>query len=128
MVVIVNAAIVVDVFFVIGGFLVSLTLLVMLEKSKGKLNVPLLYIHRYLRITPLYIVIICVGTFVFPLLGNGPYWHVAKVWAGFCEKNWWKNILYINNLPIYNTLEDPADGPVSFTTFFAKYLLTFFQI
>lgn len=113
MVVIINAAIVVDVFFVIGGFLVSLTLMVMLEKSKGKMNVPLLYVHRYLRITPLYIIIILVGTFIFPLLGSGPYWHVAKTWAGFCEKNWWKNALYINNLPIYNTLEDPTDNPVS---------------
>lgn len=114
MAIIVNAPIVVDVFFVIGGFLVALTLIAMLEKTRGKLNIPMLYVHRYLRITPLYLVIICVGTFVFPLLGKGPSWHVAKVWAGFCERNWWKNILYINNLPIYNTLEDPSDAPVIF--------------
>lgn len=126
MVVIINAAIVVDVFFVIGGFLVAVTLLAMLDKSKGKMNIPLLYIHRYLRITPMYIIIICIGTFIFPLLGSGPYWHVARTWAGYCEKNWWKNILYINNLPTYNTLEDPSDGPVCVITYLVITYQTLF--
>lgn len=112
--ILVNGAIVVDIFLVIGGFLVSLSLLTALEKTGGKLNIPLIYINRYLRITPLYGVIILMGTFIFPLLGSGPYWHVAKTWAGFCERNWWKNLLYVNNLPIYNTLQDPLDAPVRF--------------
>ncbi|ODM95572.1 Nose resistant to fluoxetine protein 6 [Orchesella cincta] len=107
-----NAAIVVDVFFVIGGFLVSLTLLAMLEKTRGSMkSMPMVYLHRYLRITPMYMIIVAFATFVFPLMGSGPYWHVTKTWAGFCEKNWWKNLLYINNLPIYDTVKDPLDAP-----------------
>ncbi|CAL8135130.1 unnamed protein product [Orchesella dallaii] len=107
-----NAPVVVDVFFVMGGFLVSLTLLALLEKTKGNLrSLPMVYLHRYLRITPLYMIIIAFTIFVFPLMGSGPTWHITKTWAGFCEKNWWKNLLYINNLPIYDGANDPLDAP-----------------
>jgi len=66
----------------------------------------MVYLHRYLRITPMYMIIVAFATFVFPLLSDGPYWFISKLWAGNYERNWWKNLLFINNLPIYDTVKD----------------------
>lgn len=46
---IVNATVSVDSFFVMSGLLVSYLLLRELDRSGGKLNLPLFYVHRYLR-------------------------------------------------------------------------------
>jgi len=29
-------------------------------------------------------------------MANGPYWYQSE--DQFCKKNWWTNILYVNNL------------------------------
>ena len=47
--VILNSTVSVDTFFVLSGMLVGYNLLKLLDKSKGKLNVPMFYLHRYLR-------------------------------------------------------------------------------
>ena len=44
-----NATVSVDSFFVMSGMLVTFNLLKVLDRSKGKLNLPMFYIHRYLR-------------------------------------------------------------------------------
>jgi hypothetical protein len=49
-----------------------------------------------IRITPPYMLVIMVSTFLTPYLGSGP--NFPK--AGFepvCEDNWWYNLFYINN-------------------------------
>jgi peptidoglycan/LPS O-acetylase OafA/YrhL len=44
-----NGTVSVDTFLLIGGLLVSYLLLKELERNKGKFNVTLFYLHRYLR-------------------------------------------------------------------------------
>ena len=44
-----NATVSVDTFFVMSGLLVSYNLLRELERNKGKFNIGLLYLHRYIR-------------------------------------------------------------------------------
>jgi peptidoglycan/LPS O-acetylase OafA/YrhL len=46
---ILNATVSVDTFFLISGMLVSFLLMKELEQNKGKFNVILFYVHRYLR-------------------------------------------------------------------------------
>jgi peptidoglycan/LPS O-acetylase OafA/YrhL len=46
---IVNATVSVDTFFLMSGLLVSYLLLRELDRSGGKFNVALFYLHRYLR-------------------------------------------------------------------------------
>ena len=47
--VITNATVSVDSFLVLSGLLVSYTLLKELDRSKGRFNLLLFYVHRYLR-------------------------------------------------------------------------------
>jgi peptidoglycan/LPS O-acetylase OafA/YrhL len=49
--VITNATVSVDSFLVLSGLLVAYTLLKELDRSKGRFNVLLFYVHRYLRYT-----------------------------------------------------------------------------
>ena len=51
----INASVCVDTFFLMSGLLVSYLLLRQLDGSKGRFNVPLFYIHRYLRWPELFI-------------------------------------------------------------------------
>ena len=44
-----NATVSVDTFLVMSGMLVAYLLLQQLDKSKGKINVAMLYLHRFLR-------------------------------------------------------------------------------
>ena len=44
-----NSTVSVDTFFVLSGMLVAYNLLKMLNRTKGKINIPMFYIHRYLR-------------------------------------------------------------------------------
>ncbi len=46
---IINATVSVDTFFLMSGLLVSYLLLRELDRSGGKFNVALFYLHRYLR-------------------------------------------------------------------------------
>ena len=48
MMLVLNGTVAVDTFFLMGGALVAYNMLKELEKAQ-KINVPLLYLHRYLR-------------------------------------------------------------------------------
>lgn len=45
-----NASVSVDTFFVMSGLLVTYNLLRELDRNKGKINIALLYLHRYIRL------------------------------------------------------------------------------
>ena len=57
----------------------------------------LVYLHRFLRITPVFM--FC--TFFFwsmtPYLGGGPLWFNVGSIAGDCEEYWYANLIYLNN-------------------------------
>jgi peptidoglycan/LPS O-acetylase OafA/YrhL len=46
---IINATVSVDSFYLLSGMLVSYLLLNELDKNKGRFNIILFYVHRYLR-------------------------------------------------------------------------------
>lgn len=50
------------------------------------------------RILPTYIAIILIFAFILPYMGDGPLWKlIVYPEAEFCRKNWWTNLLFINN-------------------------------
>lgn len=50
------------------------------------------------RIFPTYVTVMLIFVFVLPYIGNGPLWKlIVYPEAEFCRKNWWTNILFINN-------------------------------
>lgn len=65
---------------------------------KGKINIPQLYLHRYLRLMPLLGVTILFQVSLLRYFGNGPIWPKSmKLLVEPCEKNWWPALLFIQN-------------------------------
>uniref|UniRef100_A0A0N4ZVG1 NRF domain-containing protein n=1 Tax=Parastrongyloides trichosuri TaxID=131310 RepID=A0A0N4ZVG1_PARTI len=55
-----------------------------------------LILDRAIRVFPMYAFILFFTTFIFARLGNGPMWS-HSVMADRCEKEFWKELLFINN-------------------------------
>ncbi|VDM83042.1 unnamed protein product [Strongylus vulgaris] len=104
---IINAFLSVDTYFLLSGTLVSYVFFKTkpaLRYVKNPLTWLMYYVHRYLRLTPAIMLFIWFFVVMLPFT-NGP-WSVSV--EGFlnstdefvevCEKYWWRNMLYINNL------------------------------
>lgn len=94
-----NANLITDTFFLISGVLIAYTALIKKEKSPREyFNVIGLYLHRYLRLTPAYAMMIGFYATLFYKVSSGPHWDQ---WIGanrdYCRENWWTNLLYLNN-------------------------------
>jgi hypothetical protein len=59
------------------------------EQAGKSVNVPLLYLHRYLRLTPAYMFALFFLTYVVPHFAWGPYWQFP-LWRKMCQNQWWK--------------------------------------
>lgn len=87
----------VDSFFAVGGLVTVYTYL----KSQDKgipFNIPLYYLHRYLRLTPVLAVLVLIYANLLNYLGNGPLWYnIESNYMKDCRDYWWSTILYIQN-------------------------------
>lgn len=98
--VIVNATFSVDTFFVMSGLLVAYATLNQMKKTRGKTNWLKFYLHRYMRLTPVYMITLGFYLACIPYLVDGP---LLPQRDGFeqdhhCQHNWWGNLLYVQNL------------------------------
>lgn len=89
----------VDIFFMMTGFLGTYIMLSMMQNRKGKTQGILkTYLHRYLRLLPLYVFIMLMFVFIVPLLASGPaFFRFNDLLIADCRKAWWAHFLYINN-------------------------------
>ncbi|CAG9857869.1 unnamed protein product [Phyllotreta striolata] len=95
---ILNGPIIVDTFFVISGFLASYFTLCAVNDRFKFTHVFVIYIHRLLRMTPTYAVVLAFYCTIFYTLSDGPFWQERiGVEKERCSENWWTNLLYINN-------------------------------
>ncbi|XP_055947829.1 nose resistant to fluoxetine protein 6-like [Argiope bruennichi] len=94
--VILNSFFSVDSFFVLSGFLIGYLYFQQAQKTDGKIPWLYFYIHRYIRLTPVYMIVLAFYTTLSPFLGSGPLWPDYDVIVE-CKNNFWWNILYINN-------------------------------
>ncbi|EFX71086.1 hypothetical protein DAPPUDRAFT_60562 [Daphnia pulex] len=92
-----NGTVSVDTFFLMSGLLVSFLLLRELDRTKGKFNIGLYYLHRYLRLTPVYAVILGYIATLMVYSGTGPNWYSVTLVSQGCRITWWRHFLYINN-------------------------------
>jgi len=98
MAVIWNAMDSVDTFFLIGSILLSYLTLNQLEKSGGGAKMWLMfYVHRYIRLTGVYLVIILLHMTLLKYLAYGPQGFELSQQFKACQENWLVNILYVNN-------------------------------
>lgn len=63
----------VDTFFVMSGMLAAFGIVKTLDKMKGKLNILMLYVHRYVRLAPTHAILVGMGATIFRYVGNGPH-------------------------------------------------------
>ncbi|XP_017055199.1 O-acyltransferase like protein-like [Drosophila ficusphila] len=88
----------VDTFFFLSGLLLVVIALRSMEKTKGKLNIPLMYLHRYLRLTPVLAFAILIYLKILPLVGKGPLMDSASFDDySSCADTWYWTLLYVQN-------------------------------
>jgi len=84
-------------FLLHSGLLVAYRSLKMIKKS-GNFNCIKFYLYRYIRLTPLMMVIIGFCAICLKYLGEGPVWlDSITMFDKWCEQNWWVNALYLHN-------------------------------
>ncbi|CAH1772540.1 unnamed protein product [Owenia fusiformis] len=105
---IINAGLTADTFFMITGLILSYSFLHFLKRKKGGwtvkkvISTSIYYIfHRWWRLTIVYAAILMVYINLQPYLSNGPIVPEQVTDRENCLTNWWKNILYINNIYKY---------------------------
>ncbi|KAK0413654.1 hypothetical protein QR680_006927 [Steinernema hermaphroditum] len=103
--IIINAYYAVDTFLFISGLLVAFIWFKSFKKNRRQtMSLPawiLYYVHRLLRLSPPYYIAILFYTFVFrTFLYNMPV-YMTEVLADPCPKNWWINLIYLNNFINY---------------------------
>ncbi|XP_075234793.1 nose resistant to fluoxetine protein 6-like isoform X2 [Lycorma delicatula] len=92
-----NGTHLVDTFFLIGGFLAFFGVHGQLEKTK-KFNLLLLVLFRWIRLMPVYAVVMGVYALLLIHLGSGPIWNIKLgLESENCRETWWLNTLFINN-------------------------------
>ena len=86
----------VDSFFFLSALLVAYRTLCDMKKQNGHFSFFYYYVHRYLRLTPSLLFAIL---FAWVLSGHFAYSpSVRNKYSSSCEKYWWTEVLYINNL------------------------------
>ncbi|XP_053687401.1 nose resistant to fluoxetine protein 6-like isoform X2 [Sabethes cyaneus] len=96
----INGSQIVQTFFEMSGFLLSIHFFTNCSRMK---TVPWTVVlgvvfYRFVRLTPAYAYVILLHATWFPKLQDGPLWkRGTEAEKYFCRKNWWTNLLYVNN-------------------------------
>lgn len=89
----------VDVFFMLSGFLAILSCHSAFKNPKHRTvgSVLKMYVLRYIRLLPIYVVSLLMVMYIMPLLYDGPiYTRITSLQVN-CASYWYQNLLYINN-------------------------------
>ncbi|KAL4221456.1 hypothetical protein ACF0H5_019713 [Mactra antiquata] len=95
-----SASLATDTFFMISGCLISYWFLVKQENdnSVGLKTWLKFYAGKYWKMTPPYMLVMVTFVYLYMYLGEGPLWPENIAVADSCRTDWWKHLLYINNL------------------------------
>ncbi|XP_017034572.1 nose resistant to fluoxetine protein 6-like [Drosophila kikkawai] len=89
----------VDSFFFLSGLLLVVIALRSMDRTKGRLNIPMMYLLRYLRLTPLLAIAILIYMKILPLMGSGPlHGTVGFDDYSVCKDTWYLTLLYVQNV------------------------------
>lgn len=96
-----NGMTIVQTFFTISGFLLTVQFLDMTNSFKKKVNFSYIFyaiLYRFIRLSPVYAFMIFFDATWLIRMNEGPGWkRIAESERYFCRKNWWTNLLYLNN-------------------------------
>ncbi|KAH8347523.1 hypothetical protein KR059_012039 [Drosophila kikkawai] len=96
----------VDSFFVLGGLLVSMIALRAMEKTKGRLNPLLMYLHRIIRILPVVAIAILVYMTMMNVVSGGPMLKHGYHGKVACSNGWYWTLLFIQNYAVLDICLD----------------------
>jgi len=94
------ATVSVDVFFFLSGLLAGLSYYQSFKNPHNRNPKSILsnYLNRYLRLTPLVLVLMLYTICIQPMLFDTPISPLSKIFADNCTNHWYDNLLYIANL------------------------------
>lgn len=106
--VLMNATLSTDTFLLLSGALLAISFLRKAPSGAfgasgapappSRFNPLPFYLHRYLRLTPVYAVVLWFYASLLARLGSGPMWdRLVGTEAANCVDNWWTNLAYVNN-------------------------------
>jgi hypothetical protein len=86
-----------DVFLMLSAMLVSYSFIGRLNRGQ-KINIAKEIAARYFRVVPPMAALMIFGTFILPIISDGPQWGMLiNNQAELCKKNWWRNFFMIHN-------------------------------
>lgn len=86
-----------DVFLMLSGMLVAYSFVGRLQRGQ-KINALKEIAARYFRVVPPMAGLMLFGTFILPLMSNGPQWNMLITYQSeLCKTTWWRNFLMIHN-------------------------------
>ncbi|CAN7992617.1 unnamed protein product, partial [Ixodes pacificus] len=95
--VVLNASLSVDTFFLLSGLLLMFVCYGKLKKDSGRFDFLVYYVHRYIRLTPPFLMVSLLLILGPPWM-NGPIWHeTVDRFAEGCKRYWWTNLIYISS-------------------------------
>ncbi|XP_065082172.1 nose resistant to fluoxetine protein 6-like [Ochlerotatus camptorhynchus] len=107
--IIVNGFQIVSTFIGISGLVFTIMFIHKMQelgKKPGWLTIITVTVNRYIRLSPVYALVLLFKTTWFIRLQDGPFWRRGvETERTFCRRNWWINLLYFNN---YYKLEEPC--------------------
>ena len=84
----------IDILFLMSWLLACQSLMRQLDLNEGSFNVFRYYIHRYIRLAPLYAIVFLFVSYILPCIGTGPDWFYVKKMS---ESTRWSQLLYISD-------------------------------
>ncbi|CAH0554818.1 unnamed protein product [Brassicogethes aeneus] len=90
------ASLTVDTFLAVGGLLLVYTIIKASDKGL-KLNVPMMILHRYLRLTPALAAMLLFQSTLFRYVSSGPNAGAVDDLIKPCRTYWWSVLLYVQN-------------------------------
>lgn len=99
-----SASLYTDVFLMLSGLLTTYTFIGRLQRGQT-IKIWRELLERYFRIIPSIVFLILFCTFILPLMNSGPMWNlVVTSHSDICKKNWWRNMLFLQNWFGYNSI------------------------
>ncbi|XP_014670481.1 PREDICTED: nose resistant to fluoxetine protein 6-like [Priapulus caudatus] len=95
-----NGDVAVDTFFLMSGILVTYWTIKRLQ-TRGNCGDwwfwTRFYLHRWWRLAPLYGFVILIACTLLIRMAKGPLYALPQMTLDMCKRNWWTNLLFINN-------------------------------
>uniref|UniRef100_A0A182P598 Acyltransferase 3 domain-containing protein n=1 Tax=Anopheles epiroticus TaxID=199890 RepID=A0A182P598_9DIPT len=107
--IVINGTQIVTTFFAISAMMLVLFFVQKVEETKKKVGaaeILIISVARYVRLTPVYAFVMLLEATWVVRMGDGPLWQKGfETGRSYCRKNWWANLLYINN---YYKVDEPC--------------------